>query len=99
MNCFNFFKEGQNLIKKISKEHGRNPNTLEFPILVFPEVSETDLDDDRLPLNGSIAQIALDIKEYEKLGVNHINLSFDFGTISQDLEKRLSYAKQIRDLL
>ena len=50
-------------------------------------------------MNGSIQQIAQDIHELEKLGVNHINLVFDFGTIANDLDKRLSYAKQIRDAI
>jgi len=48
-------------------------------------------------MNGSIEQIAEDIQGFEKLGVNHVNLVFDFGTRSQDLKKRLGYAKQIRD--
>ena len=50
-------------------------------------------------MNGSIQQIAQDIHDLEKLGVNHINLVFDFGTIANDLDKRLSYAKQIRDAI
>ena len=94
-----FFKEGQELLQNIAKNHGRDPNTIEYPILAFPEVTEDDLDSDRQPLNGSISQIVQDIKEYGELGVDHINLSFDFGSVSQDLEKRLSYAKQIKDSL
>ena len=92
-----YFKEGQELLRKTAIESNRDPKTIEFPILAIPEVSENDLGDERMPLNGSIKQIAQDIKEYEKLGVNHINLCFDFGSVSQDLEKRLSYAKQIKD--
>jgi len=93
------FKEGQELLRKTAKEHGRDPQTIEFPILTFPEVSDKELGSDRLPMNGSIEQIAEDINEFEKLGVNHINLVFDFGTHSQDLKKRLEYAKQIKDAI
>jgi hypothetical protein len=50
-------------------------------------------------MNGSVEQIAEDISEFEKLGVNHVNLVFDFGTHSQDLKKRLQYAKQIKDAI
>jgi len=93
------FKKGQEQLRKLASEKGRDPNSVEFPVLVFPEVSQTDLGSDRLPMNGSIQQIAQDIHELEKLGVNHINLVFDFGTIANDLDKRLSYAKQIRDAI
>jgi len=93
------FKEGQDQLRKIAKEHGRDPQTIEFPILAFPEVSDRELGSDRLPMNGSVEQIAEDINKFEKLGVNHVNLSFDFGTHSQDLKKRLEYAKQIKDAL
>jgi len=91
------FKEGQDQLRKTAKEHGRDPNSVEFPVLVFPEVSEKDLGNDRLPVNGSPQQIAQDLKEFENLGVDHVNLVFDFGSVATDLEKRLSYAKQIRD--
>jgi len=93
------FKEGQDQLRKIAKEHGRDPQTIEFPILAFLEVSDRELGSDRLPMNGSVEQIAEDINKFEKLGVNHVNLAFDFGTHSQDLKKRLEYAKQIKDAL
>jgi len=91
------FKEGQDQLRKTAKEHGRDPNSVEFPVLVFPDVSEKDLGNNRLPVNGSPQQIAQDLKEFENLGVDHVNLVFDFGSVATDLEKRLSYAKQIRD--
>ena len=91
------FKQGQEQLRKTAKEHGRDPSSIEFPVLVFPEVTETKLEADRLPMNGSIKQIAEDILELESLGVDHINLVFDFGSNANDLNKRLQYAKQIRD--
>ncbi|MCJ8306086.1 MAG: TIGR03619 family F420-dependent LLM class oxidoreductase [Nitrosopumilus sp.] len=91
------FKTGQEQLRKAAQEQGRDPQSIEFPVLLFPEVSESDLGADRLSMNGSIEQIAEDIQGFEKLGVNHVNLVFDFGTHSQDLKKRLGYAKQIRD--
>jgi len=91
------FKQGQELLKKAAKEHGRDPQTIEYPVLVFPEVSEKSLGSDRLPMNGSIKQIAQDIHDLEKIGVDHVNLVFDFGSIANDLDKRLSHAKQIKD--
>jgi len=36
-------------------------------------------------------------KEFENLGVDHINLVFDFGSHAADLDKRLKYSKQIQD--
>ena len=93
----NAFKQGQEQLRKAAQESGRDPNSIEYPILTFPEVSENDLGSDRQPMNGSIQQIAHDIKEFENLGVNHINLVFDFGSIAADLEKRLKYSKQIQD--
>ncbi len=95
----NGFKEGQEQLRKTAQEHGRDPQSIEFPVLLFPEVSETDLGNDRQPMNGSIEQIANDIRGFEDLGVDHVNLVFDFGTHSQDLKKRLTYAKQIRDAI
>jgi len=91
------FKAGQEQLRKASQEQGRDPQSIEFPVLLFPEVSESDLGADRQSMNGSVEQIAEDIQGFEKLGVNHVNLVFDFGTHSQDLKKRLGYAKQIRD--
>ena len=91
------FKAGQEQLRKEAQEQGRDPQSIEFPVLLFPEVSESDLGADRQSMNGSIEQIAEDIQGFEKLGVNHVNLVFDFGTHSQDLKKRLGYAKQIRD--
>jgi len=91
------FKAGQEQLRKAGQEQGRDPQSIEFPVLLFPEVSESDLGADRQSMNGSIEQIAEDIQGFEKLGVNHVNLVFDFGTHSQDLKKRLGYAKQIRD--
>jgi len=93
------FKAGQEQLRKAAQEQGRDPQSIEFPILAFPEVSEQELGSDRLPMNGSVEQIAEDINEFEKLGVNHVNLVFDFGTHSQDLKKRLEYAKQIKDAI
>jgi probable F420-dependent oxidoreductase len=93
------FKEGQDQLRKTAKEHGRDPQTVKFPILAFPEISDKELGSDRLPMNGSVEQIAEDINEFEKIGVNHVNLVFDFGTHSQDLKKRLEYAKQIKDAI
>jgi len=94
---YDAFKQGQELLKKAAKEHGRDPQSIEYPILVFPEVSEKSLGSDRLPMNGNIKQIAEDIHDLEKLGVSHVNLVFDFGSVANDLEKRLSLAKQIKD--
>jgi probable F420-dependent oxidoreductase len=91
------FKQGQEQLRKAAQENGRDPNSIEYPILTFPEVSENDLGSDRQPMNGSIQQIAQDIKEFEKLGVNHVNLVFDFGSHAEDLDKRLKYSKQILD--
>ena len=91
------FKQGQELLKKAAKEHGRDPQTIEYPVLVFPEVSEKSLGSERLPMNGSIKQIAQDIHDLEKIGVDHINLVFDFGSVANDLDKRLLHAKQIKD--
>jgi len=91
------FKVGQEQLRKAAQEQGRDSQSIEFPVLLFPEVSESDLGADRQSMNGSIEQIAEDIQGFEKLGVNHVNLVFDFGTRSQDLKKRLGYAKQIRD--
>ncbi len=93
------FKAGQEQLRKTAQEQGRDPNTLEFPVLLFPEVSEVDLGTDRQPMNGSISQIAQDIQEFEKLGVTHVNLVFDFGSVANDLKKRLEYAKQIKDAI
>ena len=84
-------------VRKAAKEAGRDPKNIEFPVLVFPEVSESDLGSDRQPMNGSIEQIAQDLNEFEKLGVDHVNLVFDFGSIATDLDKRLSHAKQIKE--
>lgn len=91
------FKAGQEQIRKAAQKQERELQSIEFPVLLFPEVSEKDLGADRQSMNGSIEQIAEDIQGFEKLGVNHVNLVFDFGTYSQDLKKRLGYAKQIRD--
>ena len=93
------FKSGQEQLKSEAKKHGRDPQSIEFPVLVAPEVTSKDLGRDRMSMNGSVEQIAEDLKEYEKLGINHVNLVFDFGTHSQDLMKRLDYSKQIRDAM
>ncbi len=93
------FQAGQEQLRKTAKEQGRDSNTLEFPVLLFPEVSEVDLGTDRQPMNGSITQIAQDIQGFEKLGVTHVNLVFDFGSVANDLKKRLEYAKQIKDAI
>jgi hypothetical protein len=50
-------------------------------------------------MNGSIVQIAEDIQGFEKLGVTHVNLVFDFGSVANDLKKRLEYSKQIKDAI
>ncbi len=94
---YDAFKQGQEQLKKSAKEQGRDPQSIEFPVLLFPEVSEKSLGSDRLPMNGSIKQIAEDIHDLEKLGVSHVNLVFDFGSVANDLEQRLSLAKQIKD--
>ena len=91
------FKQGRDYLRKIAQEKGRDPQTVEFPSLVFPEVTENDLGSDRLQMNGSIQQIAQDIIELQKLGINHVNLVFDFGSVANNLKKRLNYAKQLRD--
>jgi len=91
------FKQGRDYLRKIAQEKGRDPQTVEFPSLVFPEVTENDLGGDRQQMNGSIQQIAQDILELQKLGINHVNLVFDFGSVANNLKKRLNYAKQLRD--
>ncbi len=93
------FKQGQDQLRKAAQDQGRDPDTIEFPVLLFPEVSEVDLGTDRQSMNGSISQIAQDIQGFEKLGVTHVNLVFDFGSIANDLKKRLEYTKQIKDAI
>jgi probable F420-dependent oxidoreductase len=93
------FKQGRDYLLKAAKENGRDPQTLEFPSLVFPEVTEKDLGGDRQLMNGSVQQIADDIQELGKEGVNHVNLVFDFSSHANDLRKRLRYAKQIREAI
>ncbi len=95
----NGFKTGQSQLRKFAKDSGRDPNSIEFPVLLFPDVTEKSLGEDRVMMNGNVSQIAQDIIELESLGVNHVNLVFDFGPESQNLEKRLLYAKQIREAI
>lgn len=89
------FKKGQEQLRKLAENSGRDPTSIEFPVLVFPDVAKEDLSQDRMMMNGSVSQIADDISELESFGVNHVNLVFDFGPVSQNLEKRLEHAKQI----
>jgi len=93
----NSFKEGQEQLRKSAQKQGRDPQSIEFLVNIFPEVSETDLGSDRQPMNGSIEQIGQDIKEFANLGITHVNLVFDFSSHANDLKKRLEYAKQIKD--
>ena len=95
----NSFKEGQEQLRKSAQKQGRDPQSIEFLVNIFPEVSETDLGSDRQPMNGSIKQIVKDIQGLEEIGVDHVNLAFDFSSHSQNLNKRLLYAKQIRDAI
>ena len=58
-----------------------------------------------LPHMGSIASADnitkaarfAETEGFEKLGINHINLSFDFSSHTNNLQKRLEYSKQIKD--
>ena len=93
------FRQGRDYLLKAAKENGRDPQTVEFPSLVFPEVTEEDLGEDRQQMNGSVQQIAHDIQELAKEGVNHVNLVFDFSSHANNLQKRLRYAKQIKDAI
>ncbi len=93
------FKQGRDYLRKAAKENGRDPQTIEFPSLVFPEVTEEDLGEDRQLMNGSVQQIAHDIQELAKEGVNHVNLVFEFSSHANNLQKRLRYAKQIKDAI
>ena len=93
------FQQGRDYLRNAAKENGRDPQTVEFPSLVFPEVTENDLGEDRQLMNGSVQQIAHDIKELAKEGINHVNLVFDFSSHAPDLKKRLQFAKQIKDAL
>ena len=93
------FKAGQEQLRSTAEEHGRDPQSVEFPVLLFPEVSEEGLGRERQFMTGSLSQIAEDIRELGGLGVDHVNLVFDFGSAANDIEKRLSYAKQILSLI
>ncbi|HXV66850.1 MAG TPA: TIGR03619 family F420-dependent LLM class oxidoreductase [Nitrosopumilaceae archaeon] len=92
-----FFKDAQTHLRNAARQHRRDPQDIEFIVHIFPEVSEKNLGQDRLPMNGSVKQIADDILELYKMGVSHINISFDFGSIASDFDKRLRFTKQIRD--
>lgn len=91
------FEKGKQYLIDEAKKQGRDPESVELPVLLAPEVTNTDLGTDRQLMNGSISEISHDIKKLEKLGVNHINLVFDFGSHAQDLKTRLDHAKQIQD--
>lgn len=91
------FKKGRDYLRNAAKENGREPQTVEFPSLVFPEVTQNDLGLERQSMNGSIKQIAGDLQDLEKEGINHVNLVFDFSSNANDLKSRLEYAKQIKD--
>ena len=93
------FLQGRDHIRKTAEKNGRDPQSIEFPSIVFPEVTESDLGSDRLQMNGSIEQIAHDIQKLAKEGVDHINLVFDFSSHTNNVKKRLLYAKQIKDIL
>lgn len=93
------FKQGRDYLRNAAKDNGREPQTVEFPSLVFPEVTKDDLGADRQPMNGSIKQIAGDLQDLEKEGINHVNLVFDFSSNANDLKSRLECAKQIKDAI
>lgn len=93
------FKNAQDQLRKLAQKNGRDPQSIEFIASVFPEVSDTEIENNRQPANGTIRQISQDIHELEKLGISHVNLSFDFGSVANNLSKRLEYAKQIRDVV
>ena len=95
----NGFRQGRDYLRKAAQENGIDPQTVEFPSIIFPEVTENNLGEDRQPLNGSIQQIAQDIQELENEGINHVNLVFDFSSHANDLQKRLRFAKQIKDAI
>jgi len=90
------FKKGKRFLTDEAKKHGQDPNTVEFPILLAPEVTKKDLGSGRALMNGSVSEIAQDIQDLDKMGVNHVNLVFDFGSHANNLKERLDIAKQIQ---
>ncbi|MFQ5970559.1 MAG: TIGR03619 family F420-dependent LLM class oxidoreductase [Nitrososphaerales archaeon] len=89
------FAQSIKALKEAAKNAGRDPRTIEFPTLIAPEVSEADKGQNRNLFNGSIDEIASDIKRLEEIGVDHVFVQFEFSTHGQDIQKTMQYGKRL----
>ena len=85
-------------IKKMAKDAGRDPSTLELVVTAGVELHETPTQKDRIEFTGTLDQIAEDFATARKLGAAEIVISAQFSPgveTAKDLVARMEDLWQI----
>jgi len=96
------FAEYAARVKRHAQEAGRDPSSLDF---AYSANWYNDQEAHRLPsgarrpLTGVPAQIADDIKRYEELGVRHMMVNLQGGTVQQSVERMERFTTKVMPLV
>jgi alkanesulfonate monooxygenase SsuD/methylene tetrahydromethanopterin reductase-like flavin-dependent oxidoreductase (luciferase family) len=96
------FAEYAARVKRHAQEAGRDPSSVDFAYSTNwynDQEAQRLPDGGRRPLTGVPAQIADDIKRYEELGVRHMMLNMQGGTLQQSLERMERFATRVMSLV
>ena len=83
-----------NGIKTLKEKEKKENKHLEIITLIFPEVNESDKEEERAPrtlFSGTIDDVGRDIGKLQEMGVNHVI----FGLTDPDLDRVIDTAKQL----
>ncbi len=66
-------------IKNMAKEAGRDPSAMELIVRANVEIHDSPIQKDRVDFNGTLEQIAEDVKTTQKLGAAEIVFDAQFS--------------------
>jgi hypothetical protein len=81
-------------IKQEVEKAGKNPDDFDMSTLAFPQVSQTSLGDNRMPMTGTIEEIGSDIVQLNEVGFNRIVLGQSAGE-GFSVDKAIELAKDL----
>jgi probable F420-dependent oxidoreductase len=88
-------------VRGYAREGGRDPSELDFAYSVGwydDREAQTGTDGQRRRFTGAPRQIADDIKAYEELGVSHLTLGLQAGTLEETMDRLERFATDVKPL-
>jgi probable F420-dependent oxidoreductase len=93
---------GIDALRKTAEGVRRDPATIDIALVHLGPVSNTERkgpDGKRLPFTGAAADAAADVDALARIGVRHLSLTFQGGSLDETLDRMERFAKDVMPLV